>query len=89
MQLKLDSHAGNEILRGKLGLDLPKAAVLRKTASCHPAAGAADVCYKWGDHVQLHLTAPTGADNCARLEWSTGSGGRLEDCFNLEPHVHW
>ena len=73
-------------MRGKLGLALPDATG-EATTTCNPEES--DLCYEWGDYARLYMNAPSGPDNCARVEWVSDFGRRLEDCFELQAGVHW
>lgn len=79
--------SGKVALRGQLGIGLPRV-VEESTTACD--AGIADQCFEFGDYARLYMTQATVNNSlCARIEWSSTYGRRLEDCFELQSGVHW
>ena len=81
------SFLGKVALRGQLGIGLPRV-VEGSTAACD--AGAADQCFDFGDYARLYVTQANANNGlCARIEWNSAYGRRLEDCFELEGGARW
>lgn len=72
-------------VRGKLGLSLPSA--VGAWTACEEEVPGAD-CVQWGDFAKVILKAGS-APGCDRVEWTSTYARELEDCYDLDPNVHW
>lgn len=67
-------------LSGLLGVSLPDSVGEGVVVDCAPTDPTIE-CRVYGDFANATITS--GADNCARVEWSSTYARRLEDCYNV------
>ena len=88
MKIFVISLTGTGILQGQMGISLPD--IVGESATNCVDNGGATTCLTWGDYAELKIfDASEENDNCARVEWRSTFGRRLEDCYDLVEGEHW
>lgn len=47
------------------------------------------LCARWGDFATVHMRAGRDPSRCTRIEWTSTFAREIEDCYDLDPNVHW
>lgn len=72
---------------GSLGLSLPSGVGFWEY--CEPENPGDFLCAHWGDFAKVQMKPGRDPSLCTRIEWTSSFAREIEDCYDLDPRVHW